>query len=418
MRTSTAAFCCVCAIATTRIEADCSSKLPPDGVVSLNKIISDNPVVLFGLDNYRCTMAAEQSLLGKRVCYKKRIFTGATDPRLAYLRCVHAEKIGGINGGKNMWHSYLYINGKYVGDGFKVDSVASFGTARMTCHKKCNGILSGKEHKELYDVIDNKAVALFGWGGCPCTNIARNRFNNLGVCYMQNVWPDWSDPKFKYLQCVYGDDNHSFVFFKGKFYGNGFKFDEKLLSKPKLGSLLTHAGASLHCIKKGDTGLSGKPIQSCTQSNDGTTTGWMRTGSCNWDPSDGGYHEVCVTMTEEFLQSSAKNDANDLSSVVQPGGHWCICAWAFASAVERDPAHMQGIKLDCGRTNDRLRHVYQHFIDEGKKLTSPSGASYEASTALSYVNELCGDDSDESPHTSPRKGGAMNIQQHVGGGHN
>ena len=69
---------------------------------------------------------------------------------------------------------------------------------------------------------------------------------------------------------------------------------------------------------------------------------------------------------------------------MQAGGHWCICAWAFASAVERDPTNLQGIELDCERTNAKLRHVYQHFIDEGKKLTSPSGASYEASTALAH----------------------------------
>merc|ERR1719258_588591 len=138
----------------------------------------------------------------------------------------------------------------------------------------------------------------------------------------------------------------------------------------------------------------GRPIQSCTNDDDGTTTGWTRSGACNWDPSDGGYHEVCVKMSEDFLLSSAKNDANDLSSVVQPGGHWCICAWAFASAVERDPKNLQGIELDCERTNAKLRHVYQHFIDEGKKLTSPSGASYEASTALAYVDKLCGDGHD------------------------
>jgi uncharacterized protein (DUF2237 family) len=62
----------------------------------------------------------------------------------------------------------------------------------------------------------------------------------------------------------------------------------------------------------------------------GTAAGWTRSGSCNWDPSDAGYHEVCVTMSSRFLDNSAKHDANDLTSVVSEGGHWCICAWAFA----------------------------------------------------------------------------------------
>merc|ERR1719157_457280 len=202
---------------------------------------------------------AEKVMTNKGVCYKKKIFSGgANDPALKYM--------------------------------------------------KCNHLLNAKERSKMTRLIKQSPVALYGWGGCPCTNIARTRLSNLGVCFVQNVWPDWTDPKFKYLQCMYGDDDHSFIFFKGKFYGNGFAFDDKLLSAPKLQGLLDNAGAREHCVKKGDTGLKGRRIQSCTQSNDGTTTGWTRTGSCNWDPSDGGYHEVCVTMTDQFLKSSAKND--------------------------------------------------------------------------------------------------------------
>ena len=52
-----------------------------------------------------------------------------------------------------------------------------------------------------------------------------------------------------------------------------------------------------------------------------------------------------MEMTNKFLKSSAKHDGNDLSSVVQQGGHWCICAWAFASAVTRDPKNLHGLKL-------------------------------------------------------------------------
>jgi hypothetical protein len=127
-------------------------------------------------------------------------------------------------------------------------------------------------------------------------------------------------------------------------------------------------------------------------------------------------------MTQEFLDSSAKNDANDLSSVVQPGGHWCICAWAFAGTVQRDPSHLQHIKLECDRTNDRLRHVYQHFIDEGKEMESPSGAFYEASTALKFVNKICGSDPEgpeggETVTPALRKSTPMSIAHTHGGNH-
>ena len=138
-----------------------------------------------------------------------------------------------------------------------------------------------------------------------------------------------------------------------------------------------------------ETSLAGRSLQACTQPGDGQTTGWTRTGSCAWDPSDFGFHQVCVTVSEQFLESSKTNDRNDLSSVVQPGGHWCICAWACASAVQRDPSRIQGLELDCSRTNSRLREVYQAYIDAGEKLRSPSGVSYEASAALKYVNGFC-----------------------------
>jgi hypothetical protein len=52
---------------------------------------------------------------------------------------------------------------------------------------------------------------------------------------------------------------------QGKFYGNGFKFDDKVLPAAKLRSLIADAGARETCVKKTDHGLSGRPIQSCTQ---------------------------------------------------------------------------------------------------------------------------------------------------------
>ena len=101
-------------------------------------------------------------------------------------------------------------------------------------------------------------------------------------------------------------------------------------------------------------------------------------------------------MSNTFLQQSAKIDGNDLSSVVHEEGHWCICAWAWAGAVQRDPTGFEGIKLDCERTNSVLRRVYQHFIDEGRDLQAPSGVFYKAQAALDAVNQLCPSDPADS----------------------
>ena len=203
---------------------------------------------------------------------------------------------------------------------------------------------------------------------------------------MQLVWPTDEAPLYKYLQCKHGESHHSFVFANGKFVGDGFALEAARMPQPAFDSMLRKANARLMCQKAGDMNLDGKALQPCTQSNDGSTTGWTRTGSCEWDPSDSGYHEVCVKMSAEFLENSASEDGNDLSSVVQPGGHWCICAWAWASAVARDPVGAEGLTLVCDSTNAKVRDVYESF----NTLESPSGQRYESATALKMVDEMCG----------------------------
>jgi hypothetical protein len=61
---------------------------------------------------------------------------------------------------------------------------------------------------------------------------------------------------------------------------------------------------------------------------------------------------------------------------------------------------MQGIVLDCERTNEKLRGVYQHFVDEGRDLHSPSGVAYKASTALTFLNRICPESSSSSSEQS------------------
>jgi hypothetical protein len=171
-------------------QLDCSNYLSSHQRLSIKHVIESNAVVLFGLEEYRCTMAAEEALLDKGVCFKKKSFSGINDSTLKYLKCLHADSIGSIDSanGKNMWHSYLYVGGKYVGDGFKATQLNSWDNAAVTCHRSCNGILKPTELADMKRAISTSPVALYGWGGCPCTNIARTRFSTLGVCFTQNVW--------------------------------------------------------------------------------------------------------------------------------------------------------------------------------------------------------------------------------------
>ena len=79
-------------------------------------------------------------------------------------------------------------------------------------------------------------------------------------------------------------------------------------------------------------------------------------------------------------------------------GAWYIYIYIYiylfflTNATNQVASHPCEHRQQCDSTNSKLRHVYQHFITTGEALTSPSGVSYEASTALTYVNKLCGKD--------------------------
>ncbi len=374
----------------------CGHLLDAKRISEIDSLISTEPVLLFGMAHTRCAAAAAERLERAGACFKHESWSDADDPLWSYMKCKHPHEI--VNGME--MHSYVYIGGRFVGNGFKLREEAMASTelnrllsaagAKMECSKSCDSLASASDRATL-EQMKAQPLALLGWSGCPCTNIARSRFEAEGACYVQTVWPTDTAPLYKYLQCVHGEHHHSFVFANGKFLGDGFQLEQQRMAPARFSALLAEASARLTCQREGDLNLGNRPLQPCTQSNDGSTTGWTRTGSCNWDPSDSGYHEVCVTMSEQFLASSARHDANDLSSVVNAGGHWCICAWAWASAVTRDPHSNtpEGITLECERTNYKLREVYESHMRMGADLHSPSGAAYKAKEALDAVNRVC-----------------------------
>ena len=380
--------------ATAASSGPCDALLPAARRAEIARLIETEPVLLIGMRHARCTAAAAARLEAAGACFRWESWDDPEEPLWAYMKCLHpAEVVNGM-----MMHSYVYIGGKYLGNGFalgeaqmrpaKLTTRLQAAGARLECSRDCDSLAPAEERAKLAEML-HQPLVLLGWAGCPCTNIARSRFESVGACYLQQVWPTDDAPLYKYLQCKHGEHHHSFVFFNGVFFGDGFALEAQRIAQPAFEAKVSAAGASLQCQRQGDQSLLAAPLQPCTQSNDGSTTGWARTGSCNWDPNDSGYHEVCVTMSDEFLKASAQHDANDLSSVVQAGGHWCICAWAFAAAVKRDPAKREGITLECSRTNAKLREVYEMHIQSGADLTSPSGAAYKAKAALDAVNQLC-----------------------------
>ena len=120
-----------------------------------------------------------------------------------------------------------------------------------------------------------------GWGGCPCTTIARQRFEEAGVCYVQDVWAEPDAQLMKFLQCKYGDvehEHHSFVFVDGVFVGDGFALASDKLSDGRLTTMLRHANARFTCLREGDTNLIGGDLESCTQDDDTPTGTYSKNG--------------------------------------------------------------------------------------------------------------------------------------------
>ena len=271
--------------------SECASLLLAERREAIHAMIRSQPVVLIGMRHMRCTNAASERLEAAGACFQLESWDEPTEPLWAYMKCLHpGELVGGME-----MHSYVYVGGEYVGNGFALRpdemSEASLtaklraADAQMTCSRDCDRLAPEPEREQL-DAMVKQPLALLGWSGCPCTNIARSRFESVGACYVQQVWPTDTAPLYKHLQCKYGAHHHSFVFVGGKFVGDGFALGTDRLEQPTFEGMVHGAGAQLMCQHEGDLGLSGRPLQSCTQSTDGSTTGWARTGSCNWDPSD------------------------------------------------------------------------------------------------------------------------------------
>merc|ERR1712050_810251 len=128
-------------------------------------------------------------------------------------------------------HSYVFIGGRFVGNGFRflldssdrrctdggpaaeaclspdtLDAKLRAAGARHTCHADCSGLLPAEARAKIEQDIASSSLVLYGRSGCPCTGFARRRFQERGVCYAENVWASAESATMKYLQCLYGKE--------------------------------------------------------------------------------------------------------------------------------------------------------------------------------------------------------------------
>jgi hypothetical protein len=116
----------------------------------------------------------------------------------------------------------------------------------------CSQVATAVDRKTVDDLIKSAPVVVFGFGPCPCTDFARERFDELSVCYAESVQPmlfSNDEPHLKYLQCKYGVV-HSFTFIGGELVGDSRGMvDKDTVSPAALETLLKKAGASYMCPK-------------------------------------------------------------------------------------------------------------------------------------------------------------------------
>ena len=92
----------------------CSHLLPASRKAEIDGLIGSEPVLLLGMRHARCTMAASERLESVGACFRWVDWQAPSEPLWAYLKCKHP---GEVVGGMEM-HSYVYIGGRYVGNGF------------------------------------------------------------------------------------------------------------------------------------------------------------------------------------------------------------------------------------------------------------------------------------------------------------
>ena len=257
----------------------CASLLPADQISQMQAVIDSNPVVMMGISNRGCTNAASARFQGDGTCLE---YVEITDSQWTYLQCLHPQDLMCPTCGFS--HSYAWIDGAYIGNGFAVrDMSPADMTERLTAAGAattcggCEAHLAGAAltAEQVDAMIANNPVMLFGWEGCPCTGIARQRLISAGICYEEFTWASSMEPLMDYLNCRHpwaagcpnrgssgqgcsgGGEHHSFIYIAEQFIDNGFGFSATVLPSSRLTALTTAAAAETTC---GIAPPSGDPV--------------------------------------------------------------------------------------------------------------------------------------------------------------
>jgi len=231
---------------------------------------TSSPVVVYAAGNTVCLQAgiAALGVVTPKIYYFEGQPSTPDECALwASLAQQYPEQINGME-----MHTYFYIEGKGYGSGFKVQAIDSLQGLLdgAGADSSCASTLSADDAAAINQTIETNPVAMWGWSACPCTNIAKTRFASENVCHAETIFDSDSDPTFKYLQCLFGAEHHSFVFFDGQFYGNGFDLDPDKLDEDAFMVLVNATGADLTCTSLSDKNIYGEVLQPCAGEDEPT----------------------------------------------------------------------------------------------------------------------------------------------------
>eukprot|EP00747_Dinoflagellata_sp_TGD_P206523 gnl/TRDRNA2_/TRDRNA2_80220_c0_seq1.p1 gnl/TRDRNA2_/TRDRNA2_80220_c0~~gnl/TRDRNA2_/TRDRNA2_80220_c0_seq1.p1 ORF type:complete len:471 (-),score=51.01 gnl/TRDRNA2_/TRDRNA2_80220_c0_seq1:57-1442(-) len=153
-------------------------------------------------------------------------------------------------------------------------------------------------------------------------------------------------------------------------------------------------------------GLRGAPLETCTTRKGENDYDWQRTwGPAMRYPTASGHcniiHQICVKMSEEFLEGLYPtydlHGLHDDRDIAEPGELWCLDVFAWAKAAVEDPENVEGLEVECDRTEAHARDVFKNFLwlhedEDGDPHPNTWKDRREAVAGLERLDKECGPD--------------------------
>merc|ERR1712216_551436 len=129
---------------------DCG--LEADAIATIEKKIATTPVYMTAIDNMRCTLAGRHKFQQCGIELKEDTFAPAdisttwhdfsqtSDGTWKYMNCKYHVEEGGM-----VMHSYVFVDGKLMGDGFDVSKMSCSNLRSSTSSSSTSGTTGERE---------------------------------------------------------------------------------------------------------------------------------------------------------------------------------------------------------------------------------------------------------------------------------